>query len=107
MRSYLVLLRVRCRPFHPAFADSSLLPSLTLPWTVITCYASLWSSEVPLVNIAFTSDDFPIHTLSRFISFSFLYKLVLSRRIELRSFALQTNTMTTLVQIAILLYKIG
>lgn len=49
--------------------DSSLLPCLTLLWAVITCYAVLWSSEVPLVSIALTSDDFAIQPLSNLFSF--------------------------------------
>lgn len=102
-RSYMRLLRVCCRPFHPlsptirlacqfiklvlttlghelgvtiatpnhVYNDSSLFPSLTLRWAVITCYASLCSPEVPLVlRPALTSRS----TLSsNIISFSFLY----------------------------------
>lgn len=51
--------RVRCD-------DSSLFPSLTLRWAVITCYASLWSSEVPLVSIALTSVNFKFHHFFKF-----------------------------------------
>ena len=101
--SYLVLLHVRCRPFHPDpfESDSSLLPSLTSRWVVVNHYVTLCSSDVPLLNFAFNSDNPSISIHCQFIfSFSFSYKLVLPFGIEPNFPALQAGTMTTLVQVA-------
>ena len=84
--------------------DSSLLPSLTLLWAVITCYAVLWSPEVPLVNIAFTSDDFSVHTLSNLFSFRISLVLVQPVGIEPTCWVLQTHVMTTSTKVALYCY---